>query len=110
MGWGDWRVPELTEEVEFRLKVQELMVRRTFRRNPEAVLHQALLLARGRRQFLNEPWRRPAGESWSWRWQPLWVQQEGAARRDRPSAPGGVVCPGGAGGLDRLPAANGGLP
>jgi hypothetical protein len=46
MGWGDWRVPELTEEVEFRLKVQELMVRRTFRRNPEAVLHQALLLAR----------------------------------------------------------------
>ena len=46
MGWGDWRVPELTEEVEFRLKVQELMVRKTFRRNPEAVLHQALLLAR----------------------------------------------------------------
>jgi hypothetical protein len=46
MGWGDWKVPELTEEVEFRLKVQELIVRKTFRRNPEAVLHQALLLAR----------------------------------------------------------------
>jgi hypothetical protein len=46
MGWGDWKVPELTEEVEFRLKVQELMVRNLFRRNPEAVLHQALLLAR----------------------------------------------------------------
>lgn len=46
MGWGDWKVPELTEEVEFRLKVQELMVRKTFRCNPEAVLHQALLLAR----------------------------------------------------------------
>jgi hypothetical protein len=46
MGWGEWRVQELTEEVEFRLKVQELMMRSTFRRNPEAVLHQALLLAR----------------------------------------------------------------
>jgi hypothetical protein len=46
MGWGHWRVPELTEEVEFRLKVQELEVRKMFKRNPEAVLHQALLLAR----------------------------------------------------------------
>jgi len=46
MGWCDWRVPELSEEVEFRLKVQELEVRKMFKRNPEAVLHQALLLAR----------------------------------------------------------------
>jgi hypothetical protein len=46
MGWGHWRVPEITEEVEFRLKVQELEVRATFKRDPQAVLRQALLLAR----------------------------------------------------------------
>lgn len=46
MGWADWRVPEITEEVEFRLKVQEMEVRKLFKRNPEAVLHHALLLAR----------------------------------------------------------------
>lgn len=46
MAWGAWRVPEITEEVEFRLKVQELEVREMFKRNPEAVLRQALLLAR----------------------------------------------------------------
>ena len=46
MGWGHWRVPEISQEVEFRLRVQELEVRKLFKRNPEAVLHHALLLAR----------------------------------------------------------------
>ena len=46
MGWSDWRVPEISQEVEFRLRVQELEVRKLFKRNPEAVLHHALLLAR----------------------------------------------------------------
>jgi hypothetical protein len=46
MGWGHWRVPEITEVVEFRLKVQELEVRAMFKRDPQAVLRQALLLAR----------------------------------------------------------------
>jgi len=46
MGWGHWRVPELTEEVEFRLKVQELEVREIFKRNPQVVLRLALLRAR----------------------------------------------------------------
>jgi hypothetical protein len=46
MGWGDWRVPEISQEVEFRLRVQEMEVRKLFKRNPEAVLHHALLLAR----------------------------------------------------------------
>jgi hypothetical protein len=46
MGWANWRVPEITEEVEFRLKVQELEVRKLFKRDPQAVLRQALLLAR----------------------------------------------------------------
>ena len=45
MGWGHWRVPEISQEVEFRLRVQELEVRKLFKRNPEAVLHHALLLA-----------------------------------------------------------------
>lgn len=46
MGWGHWRVPEITEEVEFRLTVQALEVRAVFQRDPQAVLRQALLLAR----------------------------------------------------------------
>ena len=46
MGWAHWRVPEISQEVEFRLRVQELEVRKLFKRNPEAVLHHALLLAR----------------------------------------------------------------
>ena len=46
MGWGHWLAPEISQEVEFRLKVQELEVRKLFKRNPEAVLHHALLLAR----------------------------------------------------------------
>ena len=39
-------MPEITEEVEFRLKVQELEVRKMFKRDPQAVLGQAMLLAR----------------------------------------------------------------
>ena len=46
MGWGHWRVPEISQEVEFRLKVQELEMRKLFKRDPQAVLHQALVLAR----------------------------------------------------------------
>lgn len=46
MGWGDWRVPEITEEVEFTLKVQDLEMRKLFKRDPQAVLFQALVLAR----------------------------------------------------------------
>lgn len=46
MGWAHWRVPEITEEVEFTLKVQDLEIRKLFKRDPRAVLFQALVLAR----------------------------------------------------------------
>lgn len=46
MGWAHWRVPEITEEVEFTLKVQDLEIRKLFKRDPQAVLFQALVLAR----------------------------------------------------------------
>ena len=46
MGWGHWRMPEITEEVEFTLKVQDLEMRKLFKRDPQAVLFQALVLAR----------------------------------------------------------------
>ena len=39
-------MPEITEEVEFRLKMQDMNVRKLFKLNPDAVLQEALLLRR----------------------------------------------------------------
>lgn len=46
MGWGDWRVPEITEETEFALQVQGLRARQDVQRDPQRVVQQLMQLAR----------------------------------------------------------------
>ncbi len=46
MGWGNWRVPEITEETEFKLQVQGIRARQDVQRDPQRVVQQLMQLAR----------------------------------------------------------------
>lgn len=45
MGWGQWRVPELSEEDCFALRVLELQLRETLHRHPRSLLRMCLVLS-----------------------------------------------------------------
>ena len=46
MAWGQWMVPEITAEADFRLKAQELELLSAVRKDPEAVARLAANLVR----------------------------------------------------------------
>lgn len=46
MGWGDWRVPEIPEETEFSLRVQEMELLQSIERDPQAVIRQLQQMTR----------------------------------------------------------------
>lgn len=45
MGWGQWRVPELSVEDRFALRVLELQLLETLHRHPESLLRLCLVLS-----------------------------------------------------------------
>jgi hypothetical protein len=45
MGWGQWRVPELSEEDRFALRVLELELRKTLDRHPKSLLRMCVVLS-----------------------------------------------------------------
>ena len=46
MGFSNWRVPEISDEIEFALRVQELRAHQDVKRNPETVVQELMQLAR----------------------------------------------------------------
>lgn len=46
MGWGDWKVPDISQEMEFNQRALELELRELIRQDPEAVIGRCLFLAR----------------------------------------------------------------
>jgi len=46
MGFSNWRVPEISDEVEFALRVHELRALQDVKRDPEAVVRELMVLAR----------------------------------------------------------------
>jgi hypothetical protein len=46
MGWSNWRVPEISDETEFALRVQELRAHQDVQRDPETVVQELMHLAR----------------------------------------------------------------
>jgi hypothetical protein len=46
MGWSNWRVPEISDETEFALRVQELRAHQDVQRHPETVVQELMHLAR----------------------------------------------------------------
>jgi len=45
MVWGQWRVPELSEEDRFALRVLEIQLRETLPRHPETLLKMCVVMA-----------------------------------------------------------------
>lgn len=45
MGWGQWMVPELTSETEFRLRAHELEIRQAVEARPAALADLAVALS-----------------------------------------------------------------
>jgi hypothetical protein len=46
MGFSNWRVPEISDETEFALAVQERRAHQDVKRDPEAVVQELMQLAR----------------------------------------------------------------
>jgi hypothetical protein len=46
MSWGEWMVPEISQEMEFNQRALELELRELIRQDPEAVIGRCLFLAR----------------------------------------------------------------
>jgi hypothetical protein len=46
MGFSNWRMPEISDETEFALRVQELRAHQDVKRDPETVVKELMHLAR----------------------------------------------------------------